>query len=108
MWPDMLVGSTMAAFRGDKAIRNFLLLRRIDMRILDDHELELVSGGRGGGGFWGGVEHLGQDVAKGMVSGAITGGVAGAVAGEGAGAAPGAVAGSIVGAVGGALNFLRI
>ena len=78
------------------------------MRVLNDHELELVSGGGFWQHLWGGVEHFAQDVDKGLVAGAITGVVGGAVAGDGIGAAPGAVAGSIVGAVAGALTFLNI
>jgi hypothetical protein len=66
------------------------------IRELSLDEMEMVGGGFSWGGFFHGVEHLGQAVEKGMAAGAITGGVAGAIAGEGAGAAPGAVAGSIV------------
>ena len=43
------------------------------MRVLSDHELELVSGGGFWQHLWGGVEHFAQDVDKGLVAGAITG-----------------------------------
>jgi hypothetical protein len=78
------------------------------LRELSLDEAEMVGGGFSWGGFLHGVEHFGNDVAKGMAGGFITGGVAGALAGEGVGAAPGAVTGSLVGAVAGALSFLRI
>lgn len=74
---------------------------------LTGEELALIAGGGFWPNLWRGVEHLGQDVEKGMVAGAITGAVGGAFW-EGVGAAPGAVVGSVVGAVQGALNFLNI